>query len=155
MNTRVKAMLNFAYFCSNYDPFFIELAWKNHPDDIRYLKSKFSKCYASAKAVGAVVRFVHELDETNQQILLDWIDKNYTAFPRTEVESFEKIEESFEKRRISLNIEDSGSEFNKEQASFYTGAMISLNECPPLWYFSIMRGDNIFKERQKINLKKS
>lgn len=155
MNTRVKAMINFAYFCSNYDPFFIELAWKNEPEKIRDMKIKFSECYASAKAVGAVLRFVHNLDEQNRNTLLDWIDKNYTAFPETEVESIEKIEEAFERRRITLNLKESGAEFNKEQAAFFAGAATAINESPPLWFFSTLRGDNIYQERQKINLKKS
>ena len=154
MNTRVKAMLNFAYFCSNYPSDFIEKAFVNHPDKIKHIKSKFADAYASAKAVGAVVRFVHELDETNQAILLDWIDDNYTAFESSKVKSFEDIEADFKDRYISLGINPKSKRFGKLQAEFFAGASSALEEFPPLWYFSILRGDNICEERARLNLKK-
>lgn len=156
MNTRVKAMLNFAYFCSNYPSDFIEEAFKNHPEKIKHLKSKFADAYASAKAVGAVTRFVHELDETNQEILLDWIDRNYTAFERSKVQSsIEGIEKGFESIRKILSLDPSTEKFKEIQGFYYDGAMLTLEYYPSLWYNSIKDGKNIFEERQKINLKKS
>lgn len=155
MNTRVKAMINFAYFCSNYPSDFIEKAFVNEPEKIKHLKSKFADAYASAKAIGAVVRFIHELDSENQEILLDWIDKNYTAFERTRVQTFEDIEKTFEKKRKALNINPSGKKFEELQNSFFDGAAIALEYYPPLWYFSSLRGDNIYEQRKKLNLKKS
>lgn len=154
MNTKANAMLNLAYFAANYPSNFIEKAFERQPDLIPHLKGKFAKCYASDKPLGAVLRFIYELDEDNQETLLTWIDRNYTAFEDRKPITIEKVEDLFRSRYTDGNLKPKSKAFLQEQAAYFAGATIALNEVPPLWYFSILRGENIWEERQKINAKK-
>lgn len=68
---------NFMYFGHNYPSNFISQVWEE--EMANHLQSKFKSIYEYRGTLTFFSWFM-ELDSENQEILIDWIEKNYKAF---------------------------------------------------------------------------
>ena len=68
----------YVYFAFNFPSDFIEKVWANN-NLMEHIKSKFDGYYNKYGADAVMNRFYVELDRENQQILEDWILKNYSG----------------------------------------------------------------------------
>ena len=75
--TNQEATRNFMYFGHNYHSNFISQIWGEGMAN--HLQSKFHSMY-ERKGTLTFFSWFMELDSTNQEILTDWVEKNYKAF---------------------------------------------------------------------------
>jgi hypothetical protein len=75
--TNQEATRNFMYFGHNYPSNFISQIWGEGMAN--HLQSKFHSMY-ERKGTMTFFSWFMELDSTNQEILTNWIEKNYKAF---------------------------------------------------------------------------
>lgn len=75
--TNQESTRNFMYFGHNYPSNFISQIWGEGMAN--HLQSKFHSMY-ERKGTLTFFSWFMELDPTNQEILTDWIEKNYKAF---------------------------------------------------------------------------
>jgi hypothetical protein len=75
--TNQEATRNFMYFGHNYPSNFISQIWGEGMAN--HLQSKFHSMYEH-KGTMTFFSWFMELDSTNQEILTNWIEKNYKAF---------------------------------------------------------------------------
>lgn len=75
--TNQEATRNFMYFGHNYPSNFISQIWGEGMAN--HLQSKFHSMY-ERKGTMTFFSWFMELDSTNQEILTDWVEKNYKPF---------------------------------------------------------------------------
>ena len=75
--TNQEATRNFMYSGHNYPSNFISQIWGEGMAN--HLQSKFHSMY-ERKGTLTFFSWFMELDSTNQEILTDWVEKNYKAF---------------------------------------------------------------------------
>lgn len=75
--TNQEATRNFMYFGHNYPSNFISQIWGEGMAN--HLQSKFHSMY-ERKGTMTFFSWFMELDSTNQEILTDWVEKNYKSF---------------------------------------------------------------------------
>lgn len=80
VKNKYYAVINYNYFCFNFNYNFIEKCWKDDPHLIDHLKKKFDDAYERDGAVGSIPRFMTELDRDNQIKFSKWINENYKGF---------------------------------------------------------------------------
>lgn len=75
----VNAILNYNYFCMNFNLEFIKECWAHDPHLQNWLSHKFKQVY-DAKGTAVIPFFMMELDSDNQVLFIKWINNNYVAF---------------------------------------------------------------------------
>ena len=72
MKTQIHHFVMFAF---NYPHDFIERIWQGNTRE--HIQSKFQQCYDSSGPRGAMCKFWAELDDTNREILANFIETQY------------------------------------------------------------------------------
>lgn len=79
MKTLHHSIINFAYFTANFHHDFIEKCWNDNELLRKHLRSKFNSYDKETGfiSVGDFMKFFFDLDRTNQERLVLWINDNY------------------------------------------------------------------------------
>jgi len=75
----VNTVINYNYFCLNFNDNFIEKCWVDDPDLAQHLREKFHGLYQT-RGTGVIPFFMCELSFHNQERLAKWINENYILF---------------------------------------------------------------------------
>lgn len=70
-----EAINNFIFFTTNFPYNFIEKVFPNN----KHLIDKFNNIAERSISSEIITKFYFQLDSTNREILLNWINKNYKA----------------------------------------------------------------------------
>ena len=72
-------VINFMYFGHNYPYDFIKKVWSEDLNLAQHLLNKFNSMYENYGTM-TIFRWFMDLDKENQEILINWVENNYSAF---------------------------------------------------------------------------
>lgn len=157
VTTKTNAVINFNYFCFNYNSDFIRKVWVNDESMQKHLTDKFAEAYDSSGPRGVMIKFFTELDQDNQRILVNWVNENYVGFPDLHVGDVshskeeknvfvEKMENKWRERRKYINAEWGTQKYRELEMEFFISAMMATDMDIPSWTILMMGSREVVKK---------